>query len=163
MKLVREKSRSDTEIQYQNTCELSTSAKYLVVSADMQKTLQIPKLKHNYFCEKLNVYNLTFAKIGVNANSICVLSHEEQMNKNASDVCNYYLKFLFSDFCQKCEQFVIKCDNALNQNKCWLLLTNLIRIVNDINFKPISITIDYYEDGHSFQLQILFTPTLLKK
>jgi hypothetical protein len=66
----------------------------------MQKTLQIPKLKINYFYEKLNVYNMTFAQLGINGESICVLSHEEQINKNSSDICNYYLKF-FSLNCVK--------------------------------------------------------------
>jgi hypothetical protein len=65
------------------------NSKYLVVSADMQKTLQIPILKTNYFCEKLNVHNLTFAQLGTDGQSICVLSHEEQINKNSSDICNY--------------------------------------------------------------------------
>ncbi len=53
VKLAREISRLDTEIQYQNKCETTNRSKYLVVSADIQEILQIPKLKINYFCDKL--------------------------------------------------------------------------------------------------------------
>jgi hypothetical protein len=77
VKIATNKSRLETEIQYQNTCEISNYPKFLVISADMQKILQIPILKENSFCEKLNVYNLTFAQLGINGQSICVLSHEE--------------------------------------------------------------------------------------
>jgi hypothetical protein len=151
VKLVREKSRLDTQIQYQKKCKITNQSKYLVVSADMQKTLQIPKLKKNYFCEKLSVYNMTFAQLGINGESICVLSHEEQINKNSSDIFNHYLKFFFSDLCQNSDNLVIKCDNCCSQQKSWLFLTSLILIVNGPEFRPKSIEIDYYETGHSFQ------------
>ncbi len=36
-KLVREKSRLDTEIQFQNKCKTTNQSKYLVVSADKEK------------------------------------------------------------------------------------------------------------------------------
>jgi hypothetical protein len=55
---------------------------------------------------------MTFAQLGINGESICVLSHEEQTNKNSSDICNYYLKFFFSELCQNSDNLVIKCDNC---------------------------------------------------
>ncbi len=152
MKLARNKSRLDTEIQYQNICEISNYLKFLVISADMRKTLQIPVFKENYFSEKLNVYNLTFAQLGINGQSICVSSHE-QINKNSSDICNYFLKFFFSDLCQNCETLIIKCDNCSSQQKSWRFLTSLILKINEPQFLPKSIEIDYYESRHSFQAE----------
>jgi hypothetical protein len=113
-KLARDKSRLYIKKQYQSYCKITNASKYLVISADMQKTLQIPVIKNNYFCEKLNVYNLTFAQLGVNEKSLCVISHEEQINKNSSDLVNYYLKFLFSNMCENFENLVIKCDNCVS-------------------------------------------------
>ncbi len=46
---------------------------------------------------------------------------------------------------------MIKCDNCGSQQKSWLFLTSLILIVNEPEFRPKSIEIDYYEIGHSFQ------------
>jgi hypothetical protein len=151
VKLARNKSRLDTEIQIQNKCKITKNSKYLVVSADMQKSLQIPILKTNYFCEKLNVYNLTFAQLGTDGQSICVLSYEEQINKNSSDICNYYLNFFFSSLCQNSEIVIIKCDNCGSQQKSWRFLTSMLLIVDEPEFKPKIIEFDYYESGHSFQ------------
>jgi hypothetical protein len=46
---------------------------------------------------------------------------------------------------------VIKCDDCGSQQKSRLFLTSLILIVNEPEFRPKSIEIDYYEIGHSFQ------------
>jgi hypothetical protein len=53
VKIATNKSRLETEIQYQNTCEISNYPKFLVISADMQKMLQIPILKENSFAISL--------------------------------------------------------------------------------------------------------------
>ncbi len=60
-------------------------------------------------------------------------------------------KVFFSELCQNCDNLVIKCDNCGSQQKSWLFLTSLILIVNEPEFRPKSIEIDYYEIGHSFQ------------
>ncbi len=59
----------------------------------MQKILQFPILgvKENYFTDKINVYNQTFAQLDIN--SKCLLSHEEEMHKKSCDIANFYYVF----------------------------------------------------------------------
>jgi hypothetical protein len=141
-RLSREKSRNDENL----------NNNYLVVSCDMQKILQVPilKSKDSYFNDKLNIYNETFVTIGKNSSSICYVSNESQMNKNASDICNFYHQFFNSQMCESFKEVIIKCDNSCQQNKSWILYGNILRFVNNSSFLPISITFDYYESGHSY-------------
>ena len=55
-----------------------------------------------------------------------------------------------SRICVLAEEVIIKYDNCAAQQKSWLFISNLIRIVNDLEFIPKSITIDYYETWHSY-------------
>jgi hypothetical protein len=87
VKLVRNLVREDTESQNLSKIENSVYPKILVVSADTQKVLQIPKLpiKEIYFSERIGITNFTIAQFGKNSKGICFLSHEAEVDRKASD------------------------------------------------------------------------------
>jgi hypothetical protein len=153
VKLVRNLVREDTELQNLSKVENNVYPKILVVSADTQKVLQIPKLpiKDAYFSERIGVTNFTIAQFGKNSKGICFLSHEAEIDRKASDFCNYFYKFFLSEMCKNAEEVVIKLDNCFQQNKNKTLLSNLTIIVNEPEFRPNSITLDYLKTGHTYQ------------
>lgn len=109
------------------------------------------EIHETFFDEKISIYNETFAQLGKNGKSVCYISHEGQLDKKSSDICNFYYQFLNSDICENMSEIIFKCDNCYSQNKNWLLFSNMIKFINEPNFKPNCITIDYYEKGHTFQ------------
>lgn len=68
------------------------------VSVDMQKVIQIPKLtiKDAFFSRKLNVFNETFAPIDSKGKSVCVLWHEGQSGRKASNIATAYIEFIIN-------------------------------------------------------------------
>jgi hypothetical protein len=151
-KSARIKSRND-EMRQKESIDIQTNLpKYFVVSVDMQKILQFPILstKDNNFNDKINLFNETISQLGENGHSICYIAHDCEVDKKSSEICNIYWKFFESNLCQNANDVIIKCDNCYAQNKSWLFLSNLIRFVNHPNFKANSITIDYYESGHTY-------------
>jgi hypothetical protein len=153
VKEVRNKIRLHSEMQEKSFDNEKKFTKYLVVSLDTQKVLQIPKLpiKDNHFSDKVNCTNFTISQEGKNGTAICLTSNDTEMNKNASDFCNFYFQFCKSSLCNFAEKVIVICDNCWAQNKNWLLLSNLIVFVNEPNFKPQSLIIDYLISGHSYQ------------
>jgi hypothetical protein len=143
VQIIRQKSKNDCELQ-----KIDNS--FLVVSVDMEKVLQFPKLRTDCFVEKFSFYNETFAQLGDNSKAVCYVSHECEIDaKKANEITNIYFNFMRSEMCENIENLIIKCDNSCAQNKCWCLYSNLIGFINDIsvNIK----CIDYYETGYSFQ------------
>jgi hypothetical protein len=53
--------------------------------------------------------------------------------------------------CKDVESIIIKLDNCRPRNKSNKLLSNFLLIVNESDFKPNSITLDYLVKGHTFQ------------
>jgi hypothetical protein len=126
-KLARNKSRLDTNIQKESININTNLPNYLIVSVDMQKVLQFPILdsKENYFEEKLSVYNETFAQLGKGAHSINYLSHEGEITKMSSDICNFYWKFFTSFMCNSAQYVILKTDNCfgkINAGYCFQIL-----------------------------------------
>lgn len=99
--------------------------------------------------KKMVAYNMTFCEYKDNARVLCVLSHSGEIEKNANEFFNLYLKFLTSEICENATKVILKSDNCVGQNKNRLLLGNLIYLVNDIIFKPQILEMDFLEVGHT--------------
>jgi hypothetical protein len=108
-------------------------------------------IKDNYFAERIGVTNFTIAQAGMEGKAICYISHYADLDKTSNVFCNYFYKFCFSDMCKDVQSIIIKLDNCRPQNKNNKLLSNFPLIVNESDFKPNSITLDYLVKGHTFQ------------
>ena len=120
-----------------------------VVTADMQKVLQMPKLecKDYFFSRKLVLFNETFCAPGKNGPATCILWNEEEAGRKASDVANAYVHFACS---QQCSHLIIYADNCSSQNKNRTLFSVLIRAVNDKDVSANTITLNFFEAGHTY-------------
>ena len=68
--------------------------------------------------------------------------------RSASDVANTYIRFIHSN--RDVKQFIFWVDNCLGENKSWYLFTAL---ANEVNIKDASaqtITLKYFNPGHTF-------------
>ena len=140
----------------------------VVVSCDLQKVILLPRLpgyKESIFTSRLIAFNLSFVPLGKikgaventdkcanqsAAEAVAVCWHEEIRGRKDEDICSGYLKFLMSSQCRDAKHVIIWCDNCGGQNKCWTLYTALVNIVNCDITNLETVTIRYFEKGHSF-------------
>ncbi len=140
----REKMQSDKLAKVDNS--------KLLISADMQKLLLIPKLKvkESYFSRKLVIMNETFSEIRKSGKTLCIIAHEGEVDRKAFNIVTFYTHFFLSIMCHNKNEITIYADNCSAQNKNWLLFSNLIFIVNDINIPANNIIFNYLETGHTY-------------
>ena len=105
-------------------------------------------LKSSVFVSKLVVFNETFASLTKEDENICVLWHEAISGRSAEDVASAYCA-IFQRASENIEEYEFWCDNCSAQNKNWKLFSSFVIIVNS-NWGPKSITIKYFEPGHSY-------------
>ena len=120
-----------------------------VATVDMQKVLNMPKLecKDYFFSRKLVLFNETFCAPGKNGPATCLLWNEEEAGRKACDVANAYVHFARS---QHCSHLIVYADNCSAQNKNRTLFSVLIRAVNDKDVSANTITLNFFEAGHTF-------------
>lgn len=132
-------------------CKNSNRVKY--VSMDLQKVIilpEMPDIKDAFFMSRLVTFNLTFAPIEKKSSDLatCVLWHEAQAGREASDIVNALYAFMLAN--RDMEYLYIWTDNCTAQNKNWTLYTAMIMIVNNNSFNDLkSITISYLTKGHT--------------
>ncbi|CAH1111423.1 unnamed protein product [Psylliodes chrysocephalus] len=144
--------------QYEEACDQSASFNrhqdypnsIKVYCADMQKVLLLPKLslKSSVFVSKLVVFNETFASLTKDEENICILWHEAISGRTAEDVASAYCAII-QRASVEVEHYEFWCDNCIGQNKNWKLFTSFVVIANS-NWGPQSITLKYFEPGHSY-------------
>lgn len=124
-------------------------SKHNVFTVDMQKVIILPKMtiKNSFFVSRLVVFNETFAPLH-KATNLCVLWHEAMSGRNAKDVASAYLAVI-QKASTEVEHFIFWVDNCSAQNKNWVLYTSFVTMVNS-EWGPKSITLKYFEPGHSF-------------
>lgn len=122
-----------------------------VISVDMQKVIQLPKLevKEAYFKRKLNVFNETFCDVHQNGQSVCIVWHEEESGRKSWNVASAYIKFI-EEFCRDKAEIIFYCDNCGSQNKNKVLYSALISVVNSTKINAKQITVNYLEPGHTY-------------
>lgn len=136
---------------YDDDRDKEHSNSHRVYSVDMQKVLLLPKmsLKSSVFVSKLVVFNETFASLlNHDENNICVLWHEAISGRLAEDVASAYLAIM-QRASADVQHYIFWCDNCSAQNKNWKLYSAFVSIVNS-NWGPKTITIKYFEAGHSY-------------
>lgn len=116
-------------------------------TADMQKIILLPKMetKEHFFVSRLVVFNETFASVKQDVDYV-MLWHEAISGRLATDVSSSYIKCV--NRCGK-DKVIFWVDNCTGQNKNWYLFTALVWCVN-ADWGPSSITMKYFERGHSF-------------
>ena len=124
--------------------------KVVVVTADMQKVIQMPKIptKEYFFSRKLILFNETFATPGKDNEAICVLWHEGEAGRKAFNIANAY--HAFANKKRNVGEIIMFTDNCNSQNKNWTFFSALPLIVNNPETGTEVITIKYFEPGHTF-------------
>ena len=110
---------------------------------------RLPGLKSAIFCRRLLAFHQTFAPLGKRGKPVRVIWHEGDRGRDAKDVASGFIKFMRDVEQHDKDHFTIWADNCSAQNKNWWLFTALIAEVNRPE-GPNSITIKYFEPGHTF-------------
>lgn len=134
---------------YKNDSGAQWPTDHYIYTVDMQKIFIIPKMtiKNSYFVSRLVVMNETFAAIH-NGNNICVLWHEAINGRCASEIASTYFNIIKNSG-SEVNKFTFWADNCSAQNKNWILFSSFVLITNE-DWGPETITIKYFEPGHSF-------------
>ena len=134
-------------------------ANEVVFSVDMQKVIMLPRmpgLKVAVFCKRIVIFNETFAPVGGKSwgKPNGVLWHEGIAGRSAQEVASTYIKLIRSN--RDKSSFVFWADNCSAQNKNWYLYTALATEVNRNIGVVYSVTIKYFEPGHTFMSADVF-------
>ena len=109
-----------------------------------------PGVKTSVFTRRLVVFHETFAPLGGGKKKpVGVVWHEGIAGRNAEDVMSSYHKAMNSTHCRDVNNFIFWADNCTAQNKNWTLYTGLVSMVNS-EAGPRTVTIKYFEKGHTF-------------
>lgn len=150
-KLLNKESRQE----YQNDKEaFSTDEDYIYYSVDLQIVIMLPRMdqfKTAIFCPRLIAFNESFVSL---ESSHCtnvpyaVLWNESVSGRNQEDIISTYQSFFIYN--RDVKHFVLWVDNGAARNKNWSFMSFLVNIVNSHLIAAESITIKYFELGHSF-------------
>jgi hypothetical protein len=129
----------------------ASNGKIKTVCVDMQKVLQLPQIgiKDAFFSRKLNMFNETFADVSPKGNSVCVLWHEEEAGRKASQIATAYCSFI-KQSCRDVEEINFYADNCNAQNKNKILVSALLKQINSKEIQCKTITLNFLEVGHTF-------------
>jgi len=142
---------------YKEDAALESTPSKAYFSVDMQKVIMLPRMpgvKTAVFTKRLVIFHETFAPLGkfTKTNGIVptgVIWHEGISGRNAEDVASTFSKVIRSAQYRDIKHFIFWCDNCSGQNKNWFLFTMFCYLLN-VNGCPESITIKYFEKGHTF-------------
>ena len=142
---------------YQADAKLQADPSKLHFSVDMQKEIMLPRVpgvKTAVFTRRHVAFHETFAPLGSFSKSKLILPtgviwHEGISGRNADDVASTYAKIIRSTQYRDAQHFIFWCDNCSGQNKNWTLFTVFCYLLN-VNNSPETITIKYFEKGHTF-------------
>ena len=77
--------------------------------------------------------------------------NEAEGERSTQEICSTYIKNLDGEENRDVSNFTLWVDNCSYQNKCWYLYTSLCGAVNNNQKDTLqSITLKYFERGHSF-------------
>ena len=109
------------------------------------------------FTRQIVVYNETFAPLGDKKSKskttkpVAMTWHEGEGKRSSQEICTAYIKFLNNGTNRDIENVTFWVDNCSAQNKCWWLFTALCDAINnERNMDLQSVTLKYFEKGHSF-------------
>lgn len=143
----REEYRSDKHKSYDETI--------IHYSTDMQKVIMLPRLemfKQVLFTPRIIAFNQSFVPLGnisIKNKAVAVLWNEAISGRKKEDLISAYYAFL-TNYARDKKHIFIWADNCSGQNKNWSLLSFLIYIINSDHIAAETITIKYFEVGHTF-------------
>ena len=94
-------------------------------------------------------FHQTFSPLG-SGKSVGVIWNESISGRNDGDLASVYIRFVSDLSNRDYVHIVIWADNCTAQNKNWTLYTTLCRHMNLSSTDLKSITIKYFETGHTF-------------
>lgn len=125
------------------------------VAVDLEKVIMLPRMEEHKVClftRRIVAYNETFAAIGSKGQKSCkniaIIWHEGICGRNDEDIASTYFKFLNAN--RDAKHFQMWVDNCSAQNKNWTMLTMLCTAVNSEGISAESITLNFFEAGHTF-------------
>lgn len=148
------KKAKDSRERYSLDKEKIHDKNTLYVSVDLQKIIMLPRLemyKKAIFTQRLIAYNESFVPIGkITAERFpfAVLWHEAISARNQEDIISAFKAFFIHN--RDVKHFVLWLDNCSSQNKNWAIFSFLIYIINYQGISAETITIKYFEPGHTF-------------
>ena len=124
-----------------------------VVSGDLMKVTmcpEMPGLKKSIFAKRIVLFHETFAPVGgaEKGKPVGVLWHEGISGRKGEDVAAVFLTYLRT--LEDIKTITIWLDNCAAQGKNWWLYTALANEVNKQYGNFESITLKYFEPGHTF-------------
>lgn len=123
-------------------------------SVDLQKVIMLPRMeqyKAGIFCPRIIVYNESFVPLGPSNNDnipFPVVWNESVSGRKQEDIISAMRAFLM--YKRDKRHIVLWMDNCSAQNKNWAMLSFLIQIINSNLIAAETITLKYFEPGHTF-------------
>ena len=159
LNVILERTRSTSETiclarhYYQIDAAKNNSTVESMFSVDLQKVIMLPHLpgvKTVVFTKRIIAYNETFAPLGKKSgDAIAVTWHKAIGGRDAPEIASCFEKFIFLRSNRDIKNFTFSVDNCSTQNKNWFAYTAFCYLVN-LTDSPESITMKYFEKGHTF-------------
>ena len=126
------------------------------MSVDLQKVMlcpRLPGLKKAFFCIRLVAFNESFVPVGTKHwKALGVLWHEGIAGRSAAEVAGTFINVVRSSRLRDYKHITFWADNCSGQNKNWYLFSALIKEINILGGNAETITIKFFEPGHTFML-----------
>ena len=117
------------------------------MSVDLQKVMLLPRLpglKKAISCKRLVAFNESFVPVRTKyGKALGVLWHEGIAGRSAAEVAGTFINVVRSSR-------LFWADNCSGQNKNWYLFSALIKEINILCGNAETITIKFFEPGHTF-------------
>ena len=138
---------------YQIDAAKNNSTVESIFSVDLQKVIMLPHLpgvKTVVFTKRIIAYNETFEPLGKKSgDAIAVTWHKAIGGRDAPEIASCFEKFIFLRSNRDIKKLTFWVDNCSAQNKNWFAYTAFCSLVN-LTDGPESITMKYFEKGHTF-------------
>ncbi|CAH0547305.1 unnamed protein product [Brassicogethes aeneus] len=137
---------------YQQDSKSDTEPGRLIVSADLQKVIMLPRLdmfKEVIFTPIIIAFNESFVPVDSNKEKLCaILWHEAISGRSKSDITCAFHRFLSLN--QDAQKIIFWLDNCSAQNKNWGLFCFFVHMINCNDIAAQQIDLKYFEPGHTF-------------
>ena len=143
--------------EYHDDVEKNLNENERCFAVDMQKVVMLPFMmgvKSCIFTKRLIAYHLTFAPLSgkgyAKERTTGVIWHQELSGRNDEDLVSAYISFLNCSKYRDLKNILFWADNCSAQNKNLTLYTALVYHMCNPSVTLSSITIKYFEPGHTF-------------
>ena len=143
--------------EYRRDVNRNKSENSIYFASDMEKVIMLPRLpglKKVIFTKRVILFHETFAPLGGTKNDqkkpVGVIWHEGISGRNDEDLASTYSEIINHTDYRDYQHFVFWADNCTAQNKNWSLFSALLYDVNQKSNNCQSVTMKYFEKGHTF-------------